>query len=414
MSNLFTLNLSENKIHKICNLPQSLNVLYAFGNEIDQFEGNFQHLIHLGIGVNICTTKCLEHIIQIFPNLLSLDISYNKLENLQSVLELLKSLPLRSLNLMGNPCCYIPFYTTRILKELPNLEFLDDVRYLEDDPVRNLEINLNMQLQISIEFQEAVELPGPYFVEEDPKKKKKAKKPPPKKGKNSKTPNQEEEELPPPIIPHYAVKFTFDDSLNGITPYIQNQPSFTFNFKYQHEFACTNFLKNVILNEGMLCELCQILPPPPTPEELAAIQAQLKKSKTAKPKTPAKSKKSKTGAKEEKVEEEVVEEVKKEPSPDPTIMTKLYIPCNQILDIKDEPVIVKGELNIPIEYEEKIEDENTGEVTTHKREPKINYTITLQYIDITIPVEPVEEEEDPKKKGKGKNSKKPPPKKSKK
>lgn len=405
MSNLFSLNLSENKIHKLCNLPQSLNVLYAFGNEIDQFEGNYHHLIHLGIGVNVCTTNCLEEIIQIFPNLLSLDISYNKLEDLNSVLELLKSLPLRSLNLMGNPCCYIPFYTTRILKELPNLEFLDDTRYLEDDPIRNQEINPNMQLQISIEFQEAVELPGPYFIEEDPKKKKKAKKPPPKKGKNSKTPTHDEEDLPPPIIPHYAVKFTFDDSLNGITPYIQNQPALNFNFKYQHEFACTNFLKNVILNEGMLFELCQILPPPPTPEELAAIQAQLKKSKApAKSKTPSKSKKGK-GGKEEK-EPEPEPEVPKAPPPDATIMTKLYIPCNQILDIKDEPVIVKGELPIPIEYEEKIEDENTGEITTHKREPKVNYTITLQYIDITVPIEPVEEEEDPKKKGKGKNAKK--------
>lgn len=90
MNNLHTLNLSKNKLTKICNLPQSLVVLYVFGNRIDKFEGQYPNLRHLGIGVNICTTSCLEKIIDCFPNIISLDISYNKLEDLNSILDYLK------------------------------------------------------------------------------------------------------------------------------------------------------------------------------------------------------------------------------------------------------------------------------------------------------------------------------------
>lgn len=94
-------------------------------------------------------------------------------------------LPLRSLNLTGNPCCYVPCYIQRILQVLPNLEYIDDIKYSQDDPIRKQEINENLKLLLTVQFLEASELPGPYFIEEDPKKKKKPKKPPPKKGKGA-------------------------------------------------------------------------------------------------------------------------------------------------------------------------------------------------------------------------------------
>lgn len=147
----------------------------------------------------------------------------------------------------------------------------------------------------------------------------------------------------------------------------------------------------------MLIELYHVLPPPPTPEELAAIQEQLVYlyKKIQKKKKPSTSKKSK------KVETPHEEEPQKPPPVDPILLKRLLLPVKEILDVKSDPINLTGTINVPIEYEEENEDETTGEKTKRIREPKINYSITIEYKDTSKPVEPPPEES-PKAKGKSK------------
>lgn len=90
MENLHTLNISRNKLKILRNLPPNLVVLYAFGNNVN-FINKFkiqsistekiETLKHLGLGSNEITDKVLIDILETYPNLRSLDLQQNLLED---------------------------------------------------------------------------------------------------------------------------------------------------------------------------------------------------------------------------------------------------------------------------------------------------------------------------------------------
>lgn len=107
-SNLQVLNLSHNKITKVCNLPPNLRELNLTGNFIDEvamLRAPHDSLIHLGLAYNRIRNNQLFNITRNFPGLFSLDLSFNELENFSEALTHLETLnnSIRILFLVGNP-----------------------------------------------------------------------------------------------------------------------------------------------------------------------------------------------------------------------------------------------------------------------------------------------------------------------
>ena len=72
-----------------------------------------------------------------FPNLLSLDLTYNELCNLDLVLSNLSSMShLRMLNLFGNPLALYPDYKNIVKEELNFLRVLDNEKTEISDPIK--------------------------------------------------------------------------------------------------------------------------------------------------------------------------------------------------------------------------------------------------------------------------------------
>ncbi|KFP79846.1 Leucine-rich repeat-containing protein 43, partial [Acanthisitta chloris] len=128
--------LSANQISRVtsANLPRTLKVLELCYNAV----GDLQDLCaqpppelqHLGLGYNrLCSPlqdKCLTE--DLWPNLVSLDLSFNNLTDLLGLVSQLSSLQkLRVLVLQGNPLALIPTYRGFTVDSLPKLSFLDDV-----------------------------------------------------------------------------------------------------------------------------------------------------------------------------------------------------------------------------------------------------------------------------------------------
>ena len=104
---LRSLNLSFNAISRIEGLPASLEELYLNGNVIDEVSipvtKPVKALRHLGVSFNKIKQPALTHIVKVFPNLLSLDVSFNDLVDLETSLTWLAKLPLKMLSMEGNP-----------------------------------------------------------------------------------------------------------------------------------------------------------------------------------------------------------------------------------------------------------------------------------------------------------------------
>ncbi|XP_053442963.1 leucine-rich repeat-containing protein 43 [Nycticebus coucang] len=129
--------LSANRIKEVnaANLPPTLKVLELYGNEICSLECLCAHppppgLQHLGLGHNKLQgpLESLYLSSSHWPKLVSLDLSFNDLMDLQGMMASLRTLRhLRLLVLQGNPLALVPYYRGFTIDSLSRLCVLDDV-----------------------------------------------------------------------------------------------------------------------------------------------------------------------------------------------------------------------------------------------------------------------------------------------
>ncbi|XP_021042728.1 leucine-rich repeat-containing protein 43 isoform X1 [Mus pahari] len=128
--------LSANKIEEIDanNLPRTLKVLELYGNLITSLEclcsAPPPRLQHLGLGHNklLGPLESLYVTSHNWPQLVSLDLGFNNLTDLQSMILGLSTLrQLRLLILQGNPLSLVPYYRGFTIDSLAHLCVLDDI-----------------------------------------------------------------------------------------------------------------------------------------------------------------------------------------------------------------------------------------------------------------------------------------------
>ncbi|XP_036133134.1 leucine-rich repeat-containing protein 43 [Molossus molossus] len=128
--------LSANQIKEIdaVNLPPTLKVLEVYGNSITSMECLCARppprLQHLGLGHNklLGPLQSLYVTSEHWPNLVSLDLSFNDLTDLQGMIASLRTLQcLRLLVLQGNPLALVPYYRGFTIDSLARLCVLDDI-----------------------------------------------------------------------------------------------------------------------------------------------------------------------------------------------------------------------------------------------------------------------------------------------
>ena len=134
--NLEELILSANKITKLNTkiLPQSLRILELCGNKIGDHIDSLcispPPLQHIGLSHNSINTisNFIKPTTVCWELLLSLDLSFNNLENVFQTVDFLKQLPkLRNLHLIGNPLHLFIGYRGYIIDSIKTLSFLDEV-----------------------------------------------------------------------------------------------------------------------------------------------------------------------------------------------------------------------------------------------------------------------------------------------
>ncbi|XP_010086250.1 PREDICTED: leucine-rich repeat-containing protein 43 [Pterocles gutturalis] len=128
--------LSANHISRItsANLPRTLKFLELCCNAVDDLQDLCAEpppeLQHLGLGYNrLCGPSPEKYLTADFwPNLVSLDLSFNNFTDLLGLVSQLSTLQkLRILVLQGNPLALIPTYRGFLVDSLPKLSVLDDI-----------------------------------------------------------------------------------------------------------------------------------------------------------------------------------------------------------------------------------------------------------------------------------------------
>ncbi|XP_066056037.1 leucine-rich repeat-containing protein 43 isoform X2 [Chamaea fasciata] len=128
--------LSANSISRVtsAHLPRTLKVLELCCNAVDDLQDLCARpppeLQHLGLGYNrLCGPSQEKHLtVDFWPNLVSLDLSFNNLTDLPELVCQLSTLQnLRILMLQGNPLALIPTYRGFLVDSLPKLSVLDDI-----------------------------------------------------------------------------------------------------------------------------------------------------------------------------------------------------------------------------------------------------------------------------------------------
>ncbi|KFZ63508.1 Leucine-rich repeat-containing protein 43, partial [Podiceps cristatus] len=134
--------LSANQISRItsANLPQTLKVLELCCNAVADLQDLCAQpppeLQHLGLGYNrLCGPSQDKYLTADFwPNLISLDLSFNNFTDLLELVSQLSSLQkLRVLVLQGNPLALITTYRGFLVDSLPKLSVLNDIHIRPDE-----------------------------------------------------------------------------------------------------------------------------------------------------------------------------------------------------------------------------------------------------------------------------------------
>lgn len=105
-TNLKVLNLSFNKLETVQYLPPNLEELHLAANSISSFKPSLrlESLVHLGLSYNQISDCELSNLVNSFPNLFSVDLSFNRVCSLQVVVDSFSSLTsLKMINLKANP-----------------------------------------------------------------------------------------------------------------------------------------------------------------------------------------------------------------------------------------------------------------------------------------------------------------------
>ncbi|XP_041344643.1 leucine-rich repeat-containing protein 43 [Pyrgilauda ruficollis] len=128
--------LSANHISRVtsAHLPRTLKVLELCCNAVADLQDLCAQpppeLQHLGLSYNrLCGPSQEKHLtVDFWPNLVSLDLSFNSLTDLLGLVSQLSTLQnLRTLVLQGNPLALIPTYRGFLVDSLPKLSILDDI-----------------------------------------------------------------------------------------------------------------------------------------------------------------------------------------------------------------------------------------------------------------------------------------------
>ncbi|NXW67458.1 LRC43 protein, partial [Hirundo rustica] len=137
--------LSANRIRRVtsAHLPRTLKVLELCCNAVDDLQDLCARpppeLQHLGLGYNrLCDPSQEKYFTMDFwPNLVSLDLSFNSLTDLLELVSQLSTLQnLHILVLQGNPLALIPTYRGFLVDSLPKLSILDDIHIWPEERQR--------------------------------------------------------------------------------------------------------------------------------------------------------------------------------------------------------------------------------------------------------------------------------------
>lgn len=126
---------NNNKIEVLENLPINLQELHLYGNRLTTIKltAKYDKLVFLGLAHNFLTDNCLEGLASKVPNLLSLDLAYNQIGQLDTTIDQLTlHKKLKHANFFGNPIAVIPEYRKALLDVLKNLKFLDNISTYEE------------------------------------------------------------------------------------------------------------------------------------------------------------------------------------------------------------------------------------------------------------------------------------------
>ncbi|KAB1255313.1 Leucine-rich repeat-containing protein 43 [Camelus dromedarius] len=124
----------DSRLTRLTSALAVLQVLELYGNKMSSVEclcsGPPPGLQHLGLGHNklLGPLESLYVTSDHWPNLVSLDLSFNDLTDLRSMVASLRTLPcLRLLVLQGNPLALVPYYRGFTIDSLSRLCVLDDI-----------------------------------------------------------------------------------------------------------------------------------------------------------------------------------------------------------------------------------------------------------------------------------------------
>jgi dynein assembly factor 1, axonemal len=137
---LRSLYLNQNAIRKIENLETlidlwSLNLADNFIEKIENLQFN-SNLNTLNLSNNLIGNNGIEDFQKLseYPWISCLELTNNKIADIEIIEVLKKMTNLTVLYLKGNPVCKeIPYYRKRMINELNNLKFLDDRPIFEDE-----------------------------------------------------------------------------------------------------------------------------------------------------------------------------------------------------------------------------------------------------------------------------------------
>ncbi|EGR28501.1 leucine rich repeat protein [Ichthyophthirius multifiliis] len=149
LKNLKILELNQNLITTIENIPPQLLELHLFQNHISQISIQMKpskSLLFLGLGFNKLNDNQITNIPKFFPNLVCLDISNNLLEDIQNLLSVVCNLSsLKMLCAYGNPICLLSNYKKGLIHALINLEYLDNEKIIKGEIIEDEKIQQQIQ-----------------------------------------------------------------------------------------------------------------------------------------------------------------------------------------------------------------------------------------------------------------------------